>query len=227
MVSRDFKFISESKNIPAISPAKLDQMLSQGWRHFGEYFFRYNLNWGAVGPYLVIPLRIDLAQFVPSGSQAKIVRKNADLHTVIRPIEIDAAKLALFDKHKERFTSNIPDSIYTFLSTQPDQVPCQAMAVEVHSPTGQLLACSFMDIGQASVSSVYGMFDPDYGGRSLGIYTMLLEIGWALAQGKEYYYHGYCYSIPSHYDYKKKFSGLQMYDWQENWSAKPPNFGQF
>jgi hypothetical protein len=31
------------------------------------------------------------------------------------------------------------------------------------------------------------------------------------------YYHGYGTEEPSHYDYKKRFAGLEFYDWKGNW----------
>ncbi len=219
MPPNNVRFINEAITLPQVAPGELDALLAEGWRHFGDYFFRYNFAIYAGQLARVLPLRVNLGQFVPSPSQQKILRKNTDLQTIIRPVVIDAAKLALFAKHKARFTANVPDSIYTFLSEQPDRIPCQTVAVEVYD-RDTLLACSFLDLGHAAVSSVYAMFDPDHGKRSLGIYTMLLEINWAIAHGKTYYYHGYCYDLPSHYDYKKKFGGLEMFAFaEETWQA--------
>jgi len=219
MLQDNVRFINEAFTLPLVTPGELDELLAEGWRHFGTYFFRYNLAVHAHQLTKVVPLRVNLGQFLPSPSQQKVLRKNADLQTIIRPAVIDAAKLTLFDQHKERFETNVPDSIYTFLSMQPDRIPCQAVAVEIYNGDA-LLACSFLDLGHAAVSSVYAMFDPDHGKRSLGIYTMLLEIDWAIAQGKTYYYQGYCYDMPSHYDYKKKFGGLEMFDFtNETWQA--------
>ena len=39
----------------------------------------------------------------------------------------------------------------------------------------------------------------------------------ALGQGKELYYHGYAYEGESFYDYKKRFSALEEFDWEGNW----------
>ena len=46
---------------------------------------------------------------------------------------------------------------------------------------------------------------------------MLLEIEFAQQLGCRYYYPGYAFREPSHYDYKKQFSGLEIYDWAGRW----------
>ncbi len=195
----------------------LDTLLANGWRHFGTYFFRYNINIYQGQFCRVVPLRIDLQKFTFSKSQQKIWKKNQDLHVRIQPIQINPNVLDLFEKHKTKFKENIPESIYTFLSTRPAEVPCAAVEIGVYK-ADKLLAMSFLDLGKESVSSVYGMYDFEWAKRSLGVYTMLLEIDFALKTKRRYYYHGYCFDIPSFYDYKKKFNGLQGFDWQGGWN---------
>jgi arginine-tRNA-protein transferase len=80
-----------------------------------------------------------------------------------------------------------------------------------------LIAKSFFDVGANSISSIYGIFAPEITDRSLGILTMLLEIDFALKNGKKFYYHGYAYEGNSFYDYKKRFHNLQRFDWKGNW----------
>ena len=46
---------------------------------------------------------------------------------------------------------------------------------------GRLIAASYLDVGRNAVSSLYAMFHPDHGGLSLGLATMLLEMGYAHA----------------------------------------------
>jgi len=84
-----------------------------------------------------------------------------------------------------------------------------------------LLAASFFDFGRTSVSSIYGIFDPDERTRSLGIFTMLKEIEFARETGRPLYYHGYAYEGESYYDYKKRFGAIEVFDWNGNWSEPP------
>ena len=61
------------------------------------------------------------------------------------------------------------------------------------------------------------MFEPDESKRSLGIYLILLSIQLSKQYKKRFYYPGYAYKESSFYDYKKKFSALEYYDWCGQW----------
>ncbi len=209
-------FINEEFYTPQISPQHLDTLLANGWRHFGEYFFRYNVGFCERELRRVLPLRIRLANFTLSKSQCRILKKNQDLQTIVRPIEITPEKEILFEEHKKRFNHSVPDSIYDFLSDTPAEVPCKALEICVFSPE-QLLAASFFDVGAAAVSGIYAMFDTREKSRSLGIYTMLLVIAYALENDKTFYYPGYAYEGNSFYDYKKRFSALETFNWNGSW----------
>lgn len=208
--------INEEFHAPEVSPREMDFLLAESWRNFGTYFFRHNLGFYFGEIRTVIPLRIRLADFTFSKSQRRILKKNADLKTIIRPIIIDAEKETLFERHKYRFEENIPESIYTFLSKTPASVPCEALEICVYEGEN-LLAVSFFNIGETSTSGIYAMFEPTETSRSLGIYTMLLEIAFAKQLGKYFYYQGYAYKGNSFYDYKKRFRSLEMFDWNSNW----------
>jgi arginine-tRNA-protein transferase len=200
-----------------VSPNETDHLLAEGWRHFGAEFFRYNYNFHEEKLARVLPLRINLKQFAHSKSQRKILHKNQDTTVIIQPLEIDTAKINLFEQHKYKFKDNLPGNIFEIISAQdPSGIPCHTMEVSVYSQT-KLIACSFMDVGTEATSSIYGFYDLNESVRSLGIFTMLLEIEWSVANGKLYYYPGYAYDIPSYYDYKKRFAALEFYNWKGNW----------
>ena len=218
MIQSNFSFINEEFYAEEVSPRQLDALLASGWRHFGTHFFRYNIGVYQSELRRVFPLRINLENFSFSKSQRKIVRKNQDLQIVVRPVEITEEKETLFARHKQRFEANIPDSLYDFLDFDAAFVPCEALEICVYE-NEKLLAASFFDVGANSISSVYAMFEPSEATRSLGIFTMLLEIEYALANAKEFYYQGYAYEGNSFYDYKKRFSAVEKYDWQGNWES--------
>ena len=214
---KDFPlFINEEFHAAQVSPTQLDRLLAHGWRHFGEHFFRYNIGFHDNELRRVLPLRVRLKDFTPSKSQRRILKKNQDLQIVIRPIEITPEKEILFETHKKRFKHSVPDSIYDFLSAAPAAVPCEALEVCVLS-NEKLLAVSFFDAGATAVSGVYAMFEPQEARRSLGVYTMLATIDFALRNNKVFYYPGYAYQGNSFYDYKKRFSALETFDWNGNW----------
>lgn len=212
----DFSFINEEFFASEVTPAQTDMLLAQGWRHFGERFYRYSIGVHEGEIRAVYALRVNLPSFTFSKSQRRILRRNQDLRSVIGPIEITDEKIDLFERHKLRFSHGVPDSIYDFVSTSPATVPCLGREVSVYDGE-KLLASAFFDVGRLSVSSIYAMFDPLEGDRSLGVLTMLLEIQFAIETGRRYYYHGYAYEGRSFYDYKKRFRSLEVFDWKGEW----------
>lgn len=218
ILADDFSFVSEEFYARAVSPAQTDALLAGGWRHFGAHFFRYNLEFYNAELNRVLALRIRLADFADSKSQRRIRRKNRDLRSVVRPIEITPEKENLFKRHKRRFKHAVPRSLYDFLDADAARVPCEGREICVYGGE-RLLAASFFAVGKSAASGTYAMFEPTETARSLGIFTMLLEIDFARAHGKQFYYSGYAYAGESFYDYKKRFSALETYDWTHGvWS---------
>ncbi len=215
------RFINEEFYADSVSPEQVDRLLERGWRHFGSHFFRYNLGFYEGEIRRVMPLRLRLSEFALSKSQRRVLRRNADLDVKVVPACIRPEVENLFERHKQRFTSGTPGTIYEFLSPEPAAIPLPAFQIEVRD-ADNLLAASFFDVGDASLSSIYGIFDPEITTRSLGIFTMLKEIEYALSTSKGFYYHGYAYEGNSFYDYKKRFSGLEVFDWRGRWASQRP-----
>ena len=67
---------------------------------------------------------------------------------------------------------------------------------------------------------MYALFEPDFAKRSLGIFTLQLEIEHCRQCGLHWLYPGYATHEPSSYDYKKQFLGLAALDWSTgDWAA--------
>ena len=210
--------ISEMQTLPAVPPEEMDRLWAEGWRHFGRDFFRYSLTFSeTAGLQIIQPLRMEVAAFCPSKGQRRVRRRNAGLEIRIVPASVDAEREAMFLRHRERFSENIPDSLRIFMpEIKPAECPCECVSVEVRD-RGRLIAVSYLDVGAMAVSSVYAMFEPEEASRSPGTLTLLAEIEWAAAQGKRWLYPGYATVQPGHYDYKKSFRPLDYYDWQGHW----------
>lgn len=214
-----FFFLNAPKNIihDVFYPDRLtlqrwDALLAKGWRHNGMMTFRVNIDIDDAGNRCsVIPLRYRLKNFDFSKSQRAILKRNQDLTHIIRPTIIDDEKHDLFFRHVVKFKTNHPDSIFDFVSVNP-QKPFKTWELCVYKGE-KLIACSFMDVTPQSVSSTYAMYDLAESKRSLGIYTMILELQNAITKKKKFYYPGYAYEQPSFYDYKKKFKNVEYYDW--------------
>ncbi len=204
--------LNQAFEIQTVSASELDQILAQGWRHFGTYFFRYSNLPSATQVLHVQPLRMRLAQFVRNRSQQRIWQHNQDLITTVETARVLPEYKALFDLHKVRFFENIPDQLEDYLGDYPERFPCQTRVIRVML-NNELIAAHFVDIGEHSLSSVYSVYNPKYHKRNLGIFTILQAIRYAQDLGKRWYYLGFATREPSHYDYKKQFAALEFFDW--------------
>lgn len=195
---------------------RMDALWAEGWRHFGPIFFRYR-RWHYGGRSLTItPLRLDPARFKLSRSQRRVFARNQDLRVEVQPTELDAEMRRMFEAHRRRFRTDVPDSLHDFLSHAPSEVPCRNETIRVYAGA-RLVAAHFLDVGRTATSSVYSMFDPAESRRSLGVYTILLAVERSQRLGCQHYYPGYACREPSPYDYKKNFDGLEEYDWRGGW----------
>lgn len=200
-----------------VTDAQLDALLADGWRHFGELFFRQQLSIHDEELVQVLPLRIRLADYAHKKRHRKLLRSLTNTKVVFAPAFIDAHKIWLFEQHRERFAENVPDSLYDFLSRTPATTPTRTVECQLWE-ADYCYAVSFLDVGVNSTSSVYAMFDLNYSDRSPGTHTLLAEIEYSILHQKQYLYLGYAYNRPSFYDYKKRFLALETYDWRGNWT---------
>jgi leucyl-tRNA---protein transferase len=197
--------------------ADWEKLLAEGWRHNGMHFFRISTDYDENNMRLdVMPIRYRLSQFQMSKSQRKIWRKNQDLTYKLQPLSISDDMHFLFDQHTQRFKYNVPYSVFDFVSPEPN-APFPTFQFEIYKKD-KLIACTFIDLTLESISSTYAMFDLEESKRSLGVFTMLLEMAYGVATKKAFHYPGYAFLQPSHMDYKKQFAGSEYYDWLTgNW----------
>jgi len=92
---------------------------------------------------------------------------------------------------------------------------------EYRDVTDKLCGAGIVDILPSGLSSVYFIFDPDEGRRSLGYYSVFIEAALALRMGKPFYYLGFWVPGAPKMDYKADFHPLQVAvggsspDWME------------
>jgi leucyl-tRNA---protein transferase len=193
------------------------KLLANGWRHNGQMVYRTSRDFNEEdGSMLhVLPLRYRLKEFDMTKSQRKIWRQNQDLTFRIIPLSITDEVNALVNQHMTRFKHRVPISIYDFVSNVP-RSPFQSYQMEIRK-ADKLIAITFIDLTRHTLSSTYAAFDLNESKRSLGNFTMLLEIELAIEMKKSYHYPGYAYHEPSSMDYKKRFKGVEYFDWWNEW----------
>lgn len=197
----------------------LDEYLEEAWFRDGPMMSRYEMIYFRDHVYSIVPIRVELDGFKFSKSQRKLIRKNSQYTVNIQPLEITEEKEKMYAEHKGRFQSpNSPASLKSyFLEEGNDDSPFETWELQLLDGD-KIAAISFMDIGEDAICSILALFAPEYGKQSLGITTMLLEIEYAIQNGKKFYYPGYVLDEDSVFDYKKRLNNLFYFSWEDyNW----------
>jgi arginine-tRNA-protein transferase len=210
--------IDQSIAMTSMSEPAFDSLMEGGWRLLGKTIVRHNFAVCRSALCTTIPLRIRLRDFTFSKSQRRLLRRAVSLEIREVPIKINEEKKALFLEHTNRFNERQPDDVHLFIGPNAAVLPVAGKGYDVYD-AGKLVASSFFHLGKQALCGTYCFFDPTYTRHSLGTLTMLKELEFALENGFQYYYHGYCYDVPSQFDYKCNFNGLECRDWKtDHWN---------
>jgi leucyl-tRNA---protein transferase len=159
-----------------------------------------------------MPLRYNLqASYNPftfSKSQRKLLLRNENLKFEWAVAVNSDAKQALFERwYIARFGHSESLSIWF-----REDLPIRSYDLLVYKQD-KLIACSNFDITEKAQYSNIAFYDPEESHLNLGTWTMLKELELGLKNNKAAHYPGYAYLEPSRFDYKKKFSNVEFFDW--------------
>lgn len=176
-------------------------LMDRSFRRSGDIFYRPRCE----GCQACVPMRIAVADFAPSDSQRRSLRRNGDIHIRVGPVELTEEKSQLYRRYLEHQHPGSPqsedaDGLREFLYQDVVET------VEVNYLLGErVIAASILDVCSRSVSSVYHFFDPVEAKRSLGVFSILMEIEMTRQWNVPHYYLGYWVAGSATMDYKAKF----------------------
>jgi arginine-tRNA-protein transferase len=196
---------------------EISALLATGWRKFGVVFFRP----ACPDCSACTPLRVNVRDFSMSRSQKRVWRKNADLTVRFVSTKYRAEYFELYHRHsKKRFGQEVEIEEFLQLFHTPS---CPGLVSE-YRLHGRLIGAGYLDLGIDCLSTVYFVFDPDFAGRSPGIFSLLAEIGHARALGLDWYYLGYFVPGCPAMGYKDRLHPREHLDWNTGlWT--PPLYG--
>ncbi len=194
---------------------ELRALLSKGWRKFGYYYFRPE----CIGCLECIPLRVSAMDFRPSRNQREVLKRNRNVRVEFGPLRFSERVFEIYDNHSHvRFDSlrSRDDFLFNFYTPS-----CPSLQSEYY--VGDVLAgVGFLDVSSDGLSSVYFMYDTEYSKYSLGTYSAIREIEYAVMLGLPYYYLGYYIAQCPRMSYKARFRPYELYDWNEDmWRTVP------
>ncbi|SEK50346.1 arginine-tRNA-protein transferase [Roseovarius azorensis] len=158
--------------------------------------------------------RINVAEFSPSKSQRRTIRRNAHLRRRATSPWATEEQYSLFRRYlaSRHATGGMADMDTFEFAAMVEETPIRTRVVEyTDSETGDLAAVCLTDIFDDGVSMVYSFYDPDQPRASLGKYVILDHIDIARENDLPYVYLGYWVPGSPKMDYKAAYAGLEAY----------------
>lgn len=197
-------------NMP-MSNALYSQLIQNGFRRSGDQSYRPHCE----NCRACVPVRIKLADFEPSRSQRRCLKRNEDLIIIERPAEFVSEHYELYcryqkSRHLGAGMDDTSEEIYSrfLLSDWSD-----TRFIELRKASdSKLLAIIVTDFVHDGGSAFYTFFDPEESRRSLGTYAILQQIDIIKAQGYSHLYLGYWIAECQKMSYKTSFSALEGFN---------------
>jgi arginine-tRNA-protein transferase len=167
-----------------------------------------------------VSVRIPVADFAPSKTQRRVLKRNADIvHGVVPPAatreQFALLRTYLDSRHAGGGMSDM--GLFDYVA-MVEETPVDTHIVEYRrNGDGNLAACALSDVLRDGLSMVYSFFHPGENARSLGTFMILDHIETARARGLPYVYLGYWITGSDKMDYKSRFRPLEALG-QSGWT---------
>jgi arginine-tRNA-protein transferase len=197
--------------------AQYDDLLAHGWFRGNGIVYRSEVVCIDSCVYGIRNIRFPVADFSMRKSHRKLFSKNNSRFTLrVGTPFTDASRERLYSSLKSRFKAFVHQSLEGMLLSPRMATEFDAMEVAVYDGE-ELIAVSYVDVGDRSMASILCVYDPRYKKESLGIYTMLAEMDLAKRMGLDFYYPGYVLDEPSSFDYKLELGPCQWLAYANIW----------
>ncbi|ETX28344.1 arginyltransferase [Roseivivax isoporae] len=198
---------------------KLNDALSkQGFRRSQNVLYRPSCSDCAA----CLSARISVADFQPSKSQRRTLRRNAHLERRATSPWATEEQYALFRRYLDRRHADggMADMDVFEFAAMIEETPIRSRVVEyLDQDSGALEAVCLTDVLDDGLSMVYSFYRPDVPQQSLGTWMILDHVEIAREAGLPYVYLGYWVPGSPKMGYKANFSGLQLFRGGQ-WCAK-------
>jgi len=199
-----------------------DSLSKQGFRRSQNVLYRPSCADCAA----CLSARIKVADFVPSRSQKRTLRRNTGLERRATSPWASEEQYDLFRRYLDsrHAAGGMADMDIFEFAAMIEETPIKSRVIEYeHAPRrgmslGALAAVCLTDMLDDGLSLVYSFYDPDAPRRSLGTHVILDHVEIARDMGLPYVYLGYWVPGSPKMGYKAGFSALEIYKggaWQD------------
>lgn len=209
--------------LPGDNAVRLNDALSkQGFRRSQNVLYRPS----CAECTACMSARIRVADFEPSRSQKRTIRKNSHLKRDATSPWATEDQYGLFRRYLDSRHSDggMADMDIFEFAAMIEETPVKSRIVEYTAPPDtngegpHLSAVCLTDVLDDGLSMVYSFYDPDCIGDSLGTYIILDHVEIARQAGLPYVYLGYWVPGSPKMGYKAGFSAVEIYkhgQWQD------------
>lgn len=181
-------------------------LIRAGFRRSGQFTYRPHCEHCRA----CVPVRVDVARFVPNRTQRRCLKRNRMLEARFLPLDFKEEHYALYRRYLGSrhagggMDRDGPDQYTQFLlSSNVD-------TVMVEFRDGETLAMiAVVDQIEDGLSAVYTFFDPDREAFSLGVYGVLWQIELARRLELPYVYLGYWIAESRKMAYKTQYAPIE------------------
>lgn len=190
-----------------ITPDILTYLSERGFRRSGEYIYLPNCETCSA----CISTRLPVMLFSPNKTQKKIWRRNQDLEVVVDKPRVTDEIYTLYRDYIE--ARHADGDMYP-----PTREQYQSFLVDNYSAglfiefrlAGKLLAVAVTDQLDNAYSAVYTFYDPREARRSLGVFSILVQIEQAKQAQLDYLYLGYWIKQCRKMNYKLQYRPIEI-----------------
>ncbi|MEJ2480337.1 MAG: arginyltransferase [Acidihalobacter sp.] len=204
------------------TPMLYGELLEFGFRRSGEHVYAPR----CPDCQACIPTRIPAADFAPSRSHRRCLKRNADLRVNWVPARHTPEYFRLYRKYLSTrhpaggMDDPTPQEFRDFLIS--DWCSTEFMELRLD---GRLVGVAVTDVLPRAFSAIYTFFDPELSqARSLGTFAILSQIEEARRRGLSHLYLGYWIEACDKMAYKSRFKPFEIYGsggWQRLPSEDP------
>ncbi len=188
-----------------LNAPRYQRLLEMGFRRSGGHVYRPHCR----DCMRCVPVRVPVADFVPSRSQRRCLQDNRDLELTLET-ELRDEHFALYRRYLQgRHADGGMDphdrmAFHSFLECA--WVPVRYWCFRER---GRLIGVAVVDHLPLACSAVYTFFDPDMAARGLGTLAVLRQIEYARDEGLPHVYLGYWVAESGKMAYKSRFRPME------------------
>ena len=212
-----------------VEPDFLESSMDRGYRRCGDIYYQQDCP--ACG--LCVNYRIPIADFQPTRSQRRVLKRNADVSMTVLPPNPSSEKEDIYLRYQrsQHYARPVPgapvrdfdpnaalETMYFQMYTNPNSSQEVELRVD-----GTLIGFCILDLAVESVSAVYFVFDPEQQKRSPGTLAILRELDWCGEHGFRWFQLGFYIAGHAKMEYKSNFGpGEYLHQATGSWEPTPP-----